>query len=252
MNARKRSKNDMIISMYRLTYRHSILVLHFLSFFLFDVLLSTRYGGNILFSVARMLLLMIMPESPDYLVGKHDHEGAKAALLMVRFDDQIDWELEQLELEVKLAENRGEASWAEVFDNGNNRMGYRVFVACALNSIQQLCGINAIMFYAPIILKRFFGASVSIIGALVLNLVFFFSTFITIFAIERIGRVMILFLGAIIMCIALIAVAILSSIEDGGNSIGVGVIVFCALFVFGFSFSWGPGTCSNIQSINQF
>jgi len=63
---------------------------------------------------------------------------------------------------------------------------------------------------------------------------------------------MILFLGAIIMCIALIAVAILSSIEDGGNSIGVGVIVFCALFVFGFSFSWGPGTCSNIQSINQF
>lgn len=198
------------------------------------------YGGNILFSAALMLLLLIMPESPDYLVGKHDHEGAKAALLMVRFDDQIDWELEQLELEVKLAEDRGEASWAEVFDNGNNRMGYRVFVACALQSIQQLSGINAIMFYAPTILKGFFGASGSIIGALVLNIVNFFSTFITIFTIERIGRVMILFSGAIIMCIALIPNAILSSIEDGGNSIGVGVIVFCALFIIGFAYSWGP------------
>jgi len=181
-----------------------------------------------------------MPESPHYLVSKHRHEEAKKALLMVRFEDQIEWEIEQLEMEVTLAEERGEANWTEVFDNNNSKMGYRVFIGCALQSIQQLSGINAIMFYAPRILEDFFGAAGSIYGALALNVVNFFSTFITILTVERFGRVMILFSGAIIMCISLIPNAVLASIGGDGLGIGIGVVVFCALYVIGFAYSWGP------------
>jgi len=200
------------------------------------------YGGNIFFSVLLLCLLVIMPESPHYLVGQHRHEEAKAALLKVRFEDQIDWEIEQLEMEVTIAEERGEASWAEVFDNSNARMGYRVFVGCTLQSIQQLSGINAIMFYAPRILEGFFGATGSIYGALALNVVNFFSTFITIVTIERFGRVMILFSGAIVMFIGLVPNAILSGIDSdsAGVGIGIGVVAFCALYVIGFAYSWGP------------
>ena len=199
------------------------------------------YGGNILFSVLLLCLLVIMPESPHYLVGKHRHDEAKAALLKVRFEDQIGWEMKQLEMEVTIAEERGEASWAEVFDNSNARMGYRVFIGCSLQSIQQLSGINAIMFYAPRILNNFYGATGSIYGALALNVVNFFSTFITIMTIERFGRVMILFSGAIVMFIGLLPNAILSGIDSDSTGIGIGVIVFCALYVVGFAYSWGPG-----------
>ena len=198
------------------------------------------YGGNIFFSVILLALMTIMPESPHYLVSKHRHEEAKKALLKVRFEDQIEWEIEQLEMEVKLAEVRGEANWAEVFDNNNSKMGYRVFIGCALQSIQQLSGINAIMFYAPRILEGFFGATGSIYGALALNIVNFFSTFITILTVERFGRVMILFSGAIVMCISLIPNAVLASIGGDGLGIGIGVVVFCALYVIGFAYSWGP------------
>jgi len=198
------------------------------------------YGGNILFSVLLLCLLVIMPESPHYLVGKHRHDEAKAALLKVRFEDQIGWEMKQLEMEVTIAEERGEASWAEVFDNSNARMGYRVFIGCSLQSIQQLSGINAIMFYAPRILNNFYGATGSIYGALALNVVNFFSTFITIMTIERFGRVMILFSGAIVMFIGLLPNAILSGIDSDSTGIGIGVIVFCALYVVGFAYSWGP------------
>lgn len=159
---------------------------------------------------------------------------------MVRFEDQIEWELEQLEMEAKAAEETGEASWGEVFDNSNSRMGYRVFVGCALQSIQQLSGINAIMFYAPRILEGFFGATGSIYGALALNIVNFFSTFITILTVERWGRVMILFSGAIVMFIALVPNAVLSGLEDQTTAVGIGVMVFCALYVIGFAYSWGP------------
>jgi sugar porter (SP) family MFS transporter len=197
------------------------------------------YGGNILFAVILLGLLTKMPESPHFLVGKHRHDEAKEALAMVRFEDQVEWELEQLEMEVKMAEDRGEAGWSEVFDNSNNRMGYRMFIGCSLQSLQQLSGINAIMFYAPVILENFFGSAGSIYGALALNIVNFFSTFITIFTVERWGRVMILFTGAIIMCVSLIPNAILSSLPET-NGIGVGVVVFCAFYVVGFAYSWGP------------
>ena len=64
-----------------------------------------------------MILLALsvkMPESPYFLVTKHHNEEAKEALLKVRFEDQIDWELEQLEIEVLSAEELQEANWEEI------------------------------------------------------------------------------------------------------------------------------------------
>merc|ERR1712157_436269 len=107
------------------------------------------------------------------------------------------------------AESRGEASWSEVFDNNNSKMKFRVFMGCGLQTIQQLSGINAIMFYAPVIFDKFWGSAGGIYGSLALNVVNFFSTFITLFTVERWGRVLILFSGAILMFIALILCTIL-------------------------------------------
>merc|ERR1719311_604520 len=179
------------------------------------------YGGNIVFSVALVALLLIMPESPHFLVSKHRRDDAKAALATVRFDDQIEWELEQLEMEVNMAESRGEASWSEVFDNNNARMKFRVFTGCALQTIQQLSGINAIMFYAPVIFHKFWGPAGGLYGGLALNVINFFSTFITIATVERWGRVLILFSGAIVMFIALTGCAILNAIDPEGLSNGI-------------------------------
>ena len=47
------------------------------------------YGGNIVFSVALLLLMTIMPESPHFLVRKERHEDARAALAKVRFEHQV-------------------------------------------------------------------------------------------------------------------------------------------------------------------
>ena len=42
-----------------------------------------------------------------------------------------------------MSQEEGEATWAEVFDNDNNRMKQRVFTGMLLQSFQQLAGINA-------------------------------------------------------------------------------------------------------------
>jgi MFS family permease len=95
------------------------------------------------------------------------------------------------------------------------------------------------MFYAPQILSKFFGDKGGIYGALALNFVNFFSTFIAVATVERFGRVKLLFSGAIVMCIALVPNAILASMKQT-NTVGVFVVLFCAVYVVGFAYSWGP------------
>ena len=84
-----------------------------------------------------------MPESPHYLVAKGRHDDARAALSRVRFEDQIEWEIEELEMEANEAKERGEATWRQVFDDGNSKMKTRTLYGVLLQSIQQLSGINA-------------------------------------------------------------------------------------------------------------
>ena len=99
--------------------------------------------------------------------------------------------------------------------------------------------VSLLQFYAPSILEEFFGSKGGIYGALALNIVNFFATFITIATVERFGRVKLLFSGAIVMCLALIPNAVLASVEQT-QGVGIGVVIFCAVYVIGFAYSWGP------------
>lgn len=202
------------------------------------------YGGNILFSLALLAILPFMPESAHFLVGQGRKDEAREALTKVRFENQVDWEIQELEMETLEAEARGEASWGEVFDDGNNKMRTRVVTGVLLQSIQQLSGINAIMFYAPIIFEDFFGSKGGIYGALALNVVNFFSTFITMMTIERFGRAFILFTGGIMMFLALVIEAALSAVDanrdEHSQELGIAIIALCAIYVIGFAYSWGP------------
>ncbi|KAG7344367.1 sugar transporter [Nitzschia inconspicua] len=196
------------------------------------------YGGNVVFALILIGMLTIMPESPRYLVGKEKYDEARKALQKVRFEDQMDEEMKELELEAKAEVERGVSTWAEIFDN-DNRMRYRILLGIGLQSIQQLSGINAIMFYAPRILENFFGSSGGIVGALILNVINFFATFITIATVESFGRAKLLFSGGILMCFSLLMTAIFASLEET-KTIGFLIVVFCGLYVVGFAYSWGP------------
>jgi len=84
----------------------------------------------------------------------------------------------ELTIEHNEKKELGETTWSEVFDNSNNKMRSRTVYGMLLQTFQQLSGINAIMFYAPIIFDDFFGNKGGIYGSLALNVINFFSTFI--------------------------------------------------------------------------
>jgi MFS family permease len=95
------------------------------------------------------------------------------------------------------------------------------------------------MFYAPDILNTFFTEDAAIRGTFILMLINFSATFITVFSVDKFGRVKLLVCGGIIMFAALITNAVLSSLNQT-ITVGWCVIAVSAIFVIGFAFSWGP------------
>jgi sugar porter (SP) family MFS transporter len=187
------------------------------------------YGGNIIFAFIMMGALFFMPESPRWLAGMDHDDLARQALIRVRYEDEVESEVKKLK-----QETREEKVLAVP-----NKMRYRVFLGIGLQVTQQLSGINAIMFYAPTILGNFFSNRNAIIGTFVLNFINFISTFITVYTVERAGRVRLLVSGGCIMTAALVVNAILSSL-DQTKTVGYVVLLFAAIYIVGFAFSWGP------------
>eukprot|EP00122_Pirum_gemmata_P000873 Pgem_evm1s781 len=164
--------------------------------------------------------MFFLDESPRWLVQKGRFEEARSCLLRIRQEYEVDAEMSEIISNIDEQKEQGEGSWAEVFSNKDNML-YRLFVGCGGQFLQQVCGINAIMFFAPSIINTFFGEQESI----------------------YVGRVSLLFSGAIGMTIGTVIVCILSSPAlDYKNDMttGVFIIVFCAIYVVFFAYSWGP------------
>jgi sugar porter (SP) family MFS transporter len=196
------------------------------------------YGGNIFFALLLLVCLMFMPESPRWLAAHGTPEQLDEALRKVRFDDEIERETQKLVTEVQEEKKLGSAPWKEVLSHKNN-MRRRILLGMSFQAFQQLCGINAIMFYAPDILNTFFTESQAIAGTFGLNAINFLATFITVATVDKYGRVKLLCLGGVIMFLSLLANGILSAM-DQTRTIGYIVLTFAAIFIIGFAFSWGP------------
>lgn len=196
------------------------------------------YGGNGIFAILLMACLAFLPESPRWLAAHGTEEQVKEALSKMRFEDEIESELVKLHLEAEEEKELGQAPWSEVF-SGKHHMRRRVIIGVALFAFQQLCGINAVMFYAPDILNTFFTESQAVTGTLVLNIINCLSTFITVFTVDKYGRTKLLTIGGMLMFPMLILCGVFS-LMDQTLALGYAVLTAAAFYIIGFAFSWGP------------
>jgi len=123
---------------------------------------------------------------------------------------------------------------------------WAMIIAVVLMWMQQLSGINAIMFYCSTILGN---AGIKSeegkwLGTTGVNFANFLGVFIPVFLIDRAGRRVLLVISSIIMIIASVGASVAILMNDSNNS-GGGIwgylsIVFLAIFVVGFETGMGP------------
>jgi sugar porter (SP) family MFS transporter len=184
--------------------------------------------------------MLTLPETPRYLIKKGKFDEAMRSLARLRKLDpsheSIREELDEIKAnhdhELAIA---GGTGYADVFKGRN---GYRIFVGCGLQILQQLTGVNFIFYYGTTFFQSTGIKNAFLIG-LITNLVNVVSTVPGMYLVERIGRRKLLLMGAIGMFICQYIVAIVGVTTDSDVANKV-LIAFVCFYIFFFASSWGP------------
>lgn len=112
---------------------------------------------------------------------------------------------------------------------------------------QQLTGINAIMFYAPVLFDTLgFHSDAALYSAVITGAVNVLSTVVSIYSVDKVGRRMLLLEAGVQMFFSQLVIAVLLGIKvkDHSNNLSQGfailVVVMVCTFVSAFAWSWGP------------
>ncbi|KAL2508880.1 Sugar transport protein 13 [Forsythia ovata] len=112
---------------------------------------------------------------------------------------------------------------------------------------QQFTGINAIMFYAPVLFDTVgFGSDAALYSAVITGAVNVISTVVSIYSVDKLGRRALLLEAGVQMFLSQVVIAIVLGIKvtDHSENLNKGYAIFVVLmvctFVSAFAWSWGP------------
>nr|ACL36477.1 hexose transporter [Triticum aestivum] len=207
------------------------------------------WGWRVSLSLAAVpagLLLVgavFLPETPNSLVQQGKDRREVAVLLRkIRGTDDVDRELDGIVAAADSGAVAGSSGLRMLLTQRRYRP--QLVMAVAIPFFQQVTGINAIAFYAPVLLRTIgMGESASLLSAVVTGVVGAASTLLSMFLVDRFGR-RTLFLagGAQMLASQLLIGAIMAAKlgDDGGVSKTWALILLIAVYVAGFGWSWGP------------
>lgn len=100
-------------------------------------------GFNIFPALLSLILLPFCPESPRFLfVGKKNEAAARAAFLRLNSRDSVETFIGELRAETEAEQNQVKFNFTKLFTQRDLRMP--VLIACLIQVLQQLSGINAV------------------------------------------------------------------------------------------------------------
>ncbi|PWY89154.1 general substrate transporter [Aspergillus heteromorphus CBS 117.55] len=183
--------------------------------------------------------MLVLPETPRFLIKQGKHEAAAAALARLRRmsvdDPALVDELLEIRANHEYEMSQGQASFLDIV---RGSMGKRLATGCAIQALQQLSGVNFIFYYGTTFFQNA-GISNSFLITLITNIVNVVSTFPGLYLVEKWGRRPLLLFGAIGMCVSQLIVAIvgMTATSNVANSV---LIAFVCIYIFFFASSWGP------------
>ncbi|HEY1653927.1 MAG TPA: sugar porter family MFS transporter [Candidatus Tumulicola sp.] len=196
----------------------------------------TMLGFAVVPSVILIAGMIVMPESPRYLfkIG-HDSRARDVLQRIAETPDESASEERAI-----LAALHAKTAGFAVFKDPSVRIA--LFIGVTLAVLQQVTGINTIIYYGPKIFEMagISSASTSILAESVVGTVNVLMTLIAIFFVDRVGRKPLLYLGLTGMFIALASLAIAFAQPHLSGSLAAIALGSMMLYVGCFAFSLGP------------
>lgn len=202
------------------------------------------FAFGILPALALFLGVFFLPESPRWLLSKGLSDEAHDVLLEIRgCNISVKQELEEITQCIKIDyENNSVASSSLRHILSDKKISQILIIAVSLAVIQQLTGINTILYYAPTILEMvgYSGQLESIYTSIGIGIVIVMSTLIALPMIDKLGRRFLLLTGLSGMSIGLLCLINILSTGVHTSLDKTIVLGSMLLYVASFSISLGP------------
>jgi MFS transporter, SP family, arabinose:H+ symporter len=198
-------------------------------------------GAQVVPAAIYFLLLLLVPESPRWLLSKGRQQGARAVLALVHGAAAAERELAGIQ--ASLAQTVRKLALRELLTGRLRRV---MIFGFGIAFFQQATGINAVFYYLPTIFAQSGGGLSSAFGQSVfVGLVNVAMTVVAIWLIDRLGRKPLLCIGVTGMAVSLLTIswAFNSAHAPGAAAApahaGI-ILVAITAFVASFAISLGP------------
>lgn len=216
-----------------------IFVVYFVNYFIdrigddeWDIQLGWRYmlASETLPSILFLGLILLIPESPRWLMLKHQDE--KALNILQRMAGKFNARAIQAEIRQSMQEEKKTGSSVL-----SPLMLKVVLIGVGLSVFQQITGINAFLYYAPVIFKGL-GSSgdTSMLQTVLVGTVNMLFTLVAIFTVDKLGRKPLILIGAAGMGICLVTIGYGAYSEN----LGTWLVWFVLGYIAFFALSLGP------------
>ncbi len=178
--------------------------------------------------------MLAMPYSPRWLLTKGHSKKAENTLQYLYAKKNVQEEIN----EIAVSLNREEGSWKDCF---STRIFPLLIMAFGLFVLQQLSGINAIMYYGPSVFEKAgFGTSGKLLAQVAIGLINVSMTVVSLGLIDRLGRRKLLFWGFSGMAVCLVLVGLCLGLAESGVAAHWVSLISILAFIGFFAVSLGP------------
>ncbi len=177
-------------------------------------------------------LLLLVPKSPRWLIMKNRKEEARKVLEIIHDKDLVEIEMKEIAASIDNSDNPGflillKKAFLPI-----------VLIGTALSMLQQLTGINAVLYYGADIFEKALGFDQEdVLGRQILlagvNLV---CTFIAMYTVDKLGRKPLIYIGSFGMIVGFLLLGLSLMFQQIGLLSLIGILVF----IGSFALSMGP------------
>ncbi|KAF9607609.1 hypothetical protein IFM89_037537 [Coptis chinensis] len=185
---------------------------------------------------------LILPETPTSLIEREKEEKGRTTLQKIRRTGDVEKEYQEIVVASQMA-RQVDHPFRKLLSRQNRPP---LVIGILLQVFQQFTGINAIMFYAPVLFQTVgFKNNASLLSAVITGFVNVSSTLVAIYSVDKWGRRFLLLQSCVQMFASQIIIGILLQLHLtatnnlDGTEAKVVVALVC-VFVAGFAWSWGP------------
>jgi sugar porter (SP) family MFS transporter len=205
-----------------------------------DEIWRGMFGNMTIPNLLFLLLLLLIPESPRWLISKGFTEKAKSILAKIQGREARGSEYEAMVSTIQ----KEQMSLSQLFHSG---LRTALLIGILLPIFSQVSGINVIIYYGPKILNEAgFSISEALGGQVTIGIVNVLFTLLAMWQVDKLGRKPLLLFGIAGVVAALIAVGLFFFVHISQGTL---LIVFFLFFIACFAFSFGPVTWIVISEI---